>query len=367
MRRTLVTAASAAALCMSALVSPTSGDSTKTLRIEIPGASGRIAIENLAGTMTVVPSSGSSLVAIATVHAEDDALAGEMKFEKVSGDAGATTYRVRYPLDRHTTFRYPGSRSSGGGGFWESLFGGSNTSTEYDDHRVKISSSSGTLLYADVEVQIPRGVIDAKLRNVVGRIDAKDVEGKLVFDSGSGDMALDRVKGEITADTGSGDVKAAHLEGSFKCDTGSGNCDLSGFSGDRIDCDVGSGDVHLEDVSARRVSAATGSGDVHAAEIDAEEFVADTGSGDVDLSVAGSRLTRVKAETGSGDVTLRLGPDASFEVIADQGSGEIVNRYRDAEPIVKHKEVIGYRRGSALIRIDVDTGSGDLVLEPGTI
>jgi hypothetical protein len=366
MRRTLVTAASAAALCLSALVSTASGESTKTLRIEIPAGSGRIAIENLAGTMTIVPASGTTIVAVATIHAENDALAGEMTFEKAPGDAGATTYRVRYPY-RHSTFRYPGSHASGGG-FWESMFGGgSNTSTEYDDHRVKVSSSSGTLLYADVEVQIPRSPVEAKLKNVVGRIDAREVEGKLVFDSGSGDVALDRVKGEIKADTGSGDVEAVHLEGSFKCDTGSGNCDVSGFNGDLVDCDVGSGDVHLKDVTARRVTADTGSGDVHAVDIDAEEFNADTGSGDVDLSVSGGKLTRVKTATGSGDVTLRLGPDASFEVLADQGSGDIVNRYRDAEPIVKHKEVIGYRRGSALIRIDVDTGSGDLVLEPGTI
>ena len=39
--------------------------------------------------------------------------------------------------------------------------------------------------------------------------------------------------------------------------------------------------------------------------------------------------------------------------------------FKDAQPIVRHKEVIGYRRGDARTKIDVDTGSGDLTIEPG--
>ncbi len=98
---------------------------------------------------------------------------------------------------------------------------------------------------------------------------------------------------------------------------------------------------------------------------DIEEFRAGTGSGNVRLENKGSRLARVKADTGSGNVTLRLAADAAFEALADQGSGDISMGYKDAQAIVKHKEVIGYRRGDARIKIDVDTGSGDLTIEPG--
>ena len=56
---------------------------------------------------------------------------------------------------------------------------------------------------------------------------------------------------------------------------------------------------------------------------------------------------------------------ASFEALADQGSGDINMGFKDAQAIVRHKEVIGYRRGDAHIKIDVDTGSGDLTIEPG--
>ena len=89
------------------------------------------------------------------------------------------------------------------------------------------------------------------------------------------------------------------------------------------------------------------------------------GVGQLHARVEGSRLARVKADTGSGDVVLRLAPDASFEAHADQGSGDLQVLYKDAQPIVRRKEVVGYRRGDARTKIDVDTGSGDLTIEPG--
>ena len=108
----------------------------------------------------------------------------------------------------------------------------------------------------------------------------------------------------------------------------------------------------------------TGSGSVDVKGADTERFSADTGSGDIAFEASGDRLSAVKADTGSGDVTLRLDPEASFEATADQGSGSIVSRFSGSEPILHKREVVGYRRGDGKMRIRVDTGSGDVVLEP---
>jgi len=337
-----------------------SAETTRTIRLELPaGDAGHFAVENLAGTMRVAPGSGSVLVAIATIHAEDDELASAMKFERVLDKKGVPTLRVRYPLDRESSIRYP-ARGNRDGGILGGLFGGgSNARTEYDGEQVKVSDNRGVLLYADVEVQVPRQrLANATFRNHVGPLESHDVDG-------NGDVTLARVTGEIKADTGSGDVKASDLEGSFTCDTGSGNCDVTGFKGEKVGCNVGSGDVTIRDVDAKLVDIDTGSGDVRIIDGDIEAFQADTGSGDVRLENRGARLTRVTADTGSGDVTLRLAPEASFEAMADQGSGDINMGFKDAQAIVRHKEVIGYRRGDARIKIDVDTGSGDLTIEPG--
>jgi len=63
-------------------------------------------------------------------------------------------------------------------------------------------------------------------------------------------------------------------------------------------------------------------------------------------------------------VRLRLPANAGFEAWADTGSGDVVSRFSDAEPIVRDREVVGYRRGDRRIRIDVDTGSGSVTFEP---
>jgi Putative adhesin len=342
-------------------------EATRTLRAELRPAPGQaFAIENLAGAMRVVAGSGESVEAIATVHAESEELAGALRLEQVTDEKGRPALRVRYPLDRYRRYRYPGAPGGGrrhGFGRW---FDGGHTTTKYDGYeRVAVSSDDGVLAYADVEVRVPRRTIEAVFRQAVGPLEGSGVDGRIRFDTGSGDVVLHDSRGDLVADTGSGDVKAQSLEGRFTCDTGSGRCEVVSFRGERLRCDTGSGEVEVRGASAGRIELDTGSGDVRIVDSEADEIDADTGSGSLEVEADGKRLTRLKADTGSGDVRLRLGPDASFEAVADMGSGEIVSRYPDAQPILRKREVVGYRRGSAQTRISVDTGSGDLILEPG--
>jgi hypothetical protein len=353
------------ALCLAGLAGNASAaDVTRTLRAEVTGADvGRFGVENLAGLMRVTPGSGNDVVAVATVHAESDELASSIRFERVTGEHGRPVLRVRYPLDRHTEYRYPGGNSDGG--LLMGLFPGARTDTKYEGQRVHISGKKGVLLYADVEVQVPRSRVAATFRNGAGPMEAHDVEGELRFETGYGPVRLTKTAGDVVADTGSGDVDATDSQGALKCDTGSGECVVTGFSGDRLVCDTGSGKVRVSSTSARSIEVDSGSGNVVLEDADAEDLKVDTGSGNVDVQSPGRRLAHIKADTGSGNVKLRLSADAGFEAHADIGSGDIVNHYPDAQAIVKRREVVGYRRGDGRIRIDVDTGSGDLVLEPG--
>ena len=364
MRRQVVIA-TALLFALLAAAPLSAGEFTRTLRVELSADVTRpFAVENLAGTMRVVSGSGETVVAVATVHAEIDAHADAMRFEKVTGEDGMPTLRVRYPLDEIGTIRYP--RGGGDGGWLSRLFSGSNwTSTRYDGARVKVRSGKGDLLYADVEVQLPRRVVEATFRNHVGLLRGENIEGTLTFDGSSTDVKLESVRGTIRVDTGSGDVSITDAEGSIRCHTGSGDCDLRDIQGETIACDVGSGDISIRSSSVQTIDVDTGSGDVRVLDTEVREFSADTGSGDVMLQADGVRLERVTTDTGSGDVVLRLGPDASFEARADLGSGDIISRYTDSDAIVRRREVVGYRRGDGRTRIEVDTGSGDLVIEPG--
>jgi hypothetical protein len=344
------------------------GEATRTLRATLSGeAKAAFAVENLAGRMTVVAGDGDAVVAVATVRAESEALASAMRFEQVRDKDGLPTLRVIYPLDRERRIRYPEAGDDGADSdhrghheshwFFGFLF--SNSEIKYDDRRVRVGSSSGTLLYADVEVTVPRRAVEATFRNFVGALRAEGLEGRIVLDTSHGAITARRMKGDIKADTGSSDVLAEAITGSFVCDTGSGSCVVNGFEGKELYCDTGSGDVKVRDVKAERLHADTGSGHVRAERADVEEFTGDTGSGGIEAELLGTRLRRVKADTGSGDVTLWLPADASFDAAADQGSGELTCAFADAQAVKSDRKTVGYRRGDGRARISIDTGSGD--------
>ena len=350
-----------AALLAVAAPPASAAEVTKSLTAQIPAGSAW-AVENLAGIMTVVPGTGTATVVSATVHAESNELAELVKIEQVPGAKGVPTLRVRYPVGNHQTYRYPkinGAESSS-----LSSWFGHGTQFDYDGQRVKVSGSSGALLYVDLEVQVPAKAAAGGLVNHVGRIDAKGVQGDLGFTAANGDVTIDKSGGSIKVTTGSGDVHVNDGTGALQVETGSGDVKVEEFSGEQFRCDVGSGDVAVRSGAIRKVIIETGSGDVNIEALDAEEFDSETGSGDIEFEAAGTRLLKIKTETGSGDVTLMLGADASFEAHADQGSGDLVNRYADATPIAKGREIVGYKRGDGKIQVRVDTGSGDLVIEP---
>jgi len=364
MRRSLILIA-----CFSLTVSSlVLAETTKTVNgtLAVPAA-GRFVIENLAGRMTVVPGDGDAVVAVATVHAESEALASAMRFEQVRDKDGLPALRLIYPLDRERRVRYPEAGESGDEGThhghhipeWLFDLGFSNSSFEYDNHRVRVSSSSGTMVYADVEVRVPKRAVEATFRNFVGALKAEGIEGRILLDTHRGAITARRLKGDIKADTGSSDVLAETISGSFDCDTGSGDCVVNGFEGKELYCDTGSGDVRVRDVKADRLRADTGSGHVRAERADVEEFSGDTGSGGIEAELLGGRLRRVKADTGSGDVVLRLPADASFDAVADQGSGELTCAFEDAKVVKSGHKAVGCRRGDGRVRILIDTGSGD--------
>jgi hypothetical protein len=331
------------ALILTALAASASAETTRSLRAELdPAESARFAIENLAGSMKITSGAGSAVVVLATVHAESDALADALQFERRTGKAGERMLRLKYPVDRYTAYRYPGAGGTSNLRYSET--------GETEDHgfwgggtRISVSSHAGVLLYADLEIQLPSRSVQAGFFNRVGPISAAGVRGTLRFDSAGGDVTLSRVSGDVLIDTGSGDASATDCEGSLRCDTGSGNCDIARFSGEHLAVDTGSGELRLTSVKATHIDADTGSGDVVAEDVEMETF---------------------KADTGSGDVRLRLPRDSSFEMLADTGSGDIVSHFSDAEAIVRRREVVGYRRGDGRVKIDLDTGSGDVVIEP---
>jgi hypothetical protein len=351
------------ALGLAVVASASGEDVVRTVRAELSGQDlSRFSVENLAGTMRISTGTGDSVTVVATVHAESEALADAVRIERVAGKGGAATLRVRYPYDRVPTFRYeePGSNTDG---FFLGFV--SASSHDYDGHHVRVSPGHGKKLYADLEVRVPTGRLQAAFRQLVGLLDARGLNGELRFEVESADLRLSQLDGDITLEGSSGDTRARDIKGTWKSRFSSGDLALDGFAGDALSLTTTSGDFVVKHVQARRAQLQATSGDAHVVDADVEEFVAEATSGDVALESSGERLKDVQIRTSSGDVSLQLPAGAAFDLEANQSSGDMEVRFSDGSMVNHHGKAARYHRGSGGAHIRVRTSSGDLTVSPG--
>ena len=333
-------------------------ESTATLRMEA-AAGTRFAVENLAGTMHVTRGTGPSIVATATVHAEDAALASAVRLEKAERE-GRVIWHVAYPDSvRRLRLPEPWRHEHAQVTVFES-----GSSVEYGGRTVRVFRDHGTLLYVDVNVEVPAGALDAVLSQKVGRLQAEGLEGRLDFSVASADLTLRDLKGDLRLEGGSGDISARQIAGNWTSHFGSGDCTIDGFHGENLSFRTGSGDVSADGVSARTIEVRTGSGDARIDRANVETFTGEAGSGDISLRAEGERLARIQVTTSSGDVRLVLPSATGFEAEARHGSGDVHVAFGDADEDRRSRGRAHFRRGGATLKIETRTGSGDLTIEP---
>ncbi len=359
--RALVVSSAVAVLTLSLPARPAAADSTRVLRMELPGGPRPVRIENLVGKMRVRSGTGDRIVVAATIHAGTETLAGRFRLENV-GTAEHPIVRVRYP-ESESSIRYRSPGFGDGGGLFESLFDSSDNRQTYDGRSFRIRSSRGTILFADLDVEIPRGAA-ATMSNLVGLLSASDVEGRLGFEVDSADIRLDRVKGDVEVQGSSGDIQAADIEGTWSSRFSSGDLDFRRFHGLSASFESGSGDVRARDVKTRSLRIDTKSGDVRVDDVDAAEIEAHTGSGDVVMSSRGTNLARLRARTGSGDLALKIPRDTPFDASTEMGSGDLKVGFLDGAKTKRHGELVAYRRGEGTVKIELETGSGNISIDP---
>lgn len=328
---------------------------TETVRL----AGSTVAMYNLAGEVTLSPGTGSDVVVTVRRQGAD---ASRLRVESGPLDVGRgdrgeiETLRVIYPADR---IRYDGMRGRttlrvrDDGTFW----GGDGRGRRGAE--VEISNrGDGLEASADLEVAVPRG------RQVVvllaaGAITARNVDGNLHLDTGSGSIMTGGTRGELSLDTGSGDVTVDGAEGEVNVDTGSGNVEVRDVNGPDLLVDTGSGNVRVEGIEAADIEIDTGSGDVVLLGARTGVVGVDTGSGDVTVeTVAGSASIHV--DTGSGDVTVSVPSDYAGDVRLETSSGRMATDLPITLLRRSDDEIAGRIGEGGDARIEIDTGSGDI-------
>lgn len=343
---------------------------------------GAFEIRNLAGSIHVVQGDGEAVVVRATIHATSPELASRIRLEESPGDEGARVLTVKYPLDEHRNYMYP--RGSDVDSEWLKLLGaGNNMGSTYDGERVKVSTSSGLLLYADLEIALPRHDVRGTISNLVGDVTAEDLRGDLSLETTSGAVKIDGARGAISAQASFGDVSASRVEGSFTGKTTNGSIGLDDFRGDAIDCTSMLGDIEAERLEADKVTASSRSGTIRisgkAARIVkaqtargdistkadlVEEFDVGTASGRIQLFAPGRHLNLVDAGTAVGDVELAMGEESGFDLRMNVPEERVEMRYDGVEKVEEEGRLVGYRRGDGRTKIKVDIRHGRLLVHP---
>jgi hypothetical protein len=330
----------------------------------------QLVLENLAGNVTLVGTSGNELRVSGTVFAEDSAgssataLADSLRVE-VERFGDRVTVVARYPVDRHRAFHYPrrSSRAPELPWFlqWAETMG---SNVRYQGRQVRVTGRAdrgAATLYADFRLELPVGIV-VSVKNSVGEIRSRGVDGEQRLDSASGPIEALDSRGRLVADTGSGDVTVQNHAGDVEADTGSGDVRLSDVRGGRIKVDTGSGDVELVDCRGA-IDADTGSGDIVARGLIAgPSFRADTGSGDVRAAGDFSGVRDLEVDTGSGDVTLTFTNPPAITLGISTGSGDIDLDVEGARVRRLRRNRVEVELGGGGGRGKISTGSGDVSL-----
>jgi len=388
-------AAAALLLAGPALAAPsfTKADTYKNPAIK---AGGTVSLLNLAGHVSVVPaddgvlSIDSKIVAGGESDQEAQALAGKVKLE-ITASGGSVTAVAHYPLDEYSNYYYPHGDFVG--------IGWSNTNTEYEGERVKISDGTfgrGVNLHVDFTVHVPKGVklaVDNKvglieankvnaplvLKTGSGDIKGGDNSGSLEAHTGSGDVILGNHNGDLDAETGSGDItvtqvkggdtkvrsgsgdlKLRSLGGILTAETGSGDVDVRQFNGAGIDIRTGSGGVTIEEATGS-LKAHAGSGDITVSGYKAGDAIdCHTGSGGIQIDGDLGAVVRLSAESGSGDIVVHTTSVPSLHISATSDSGDVNVDFPNMQNVSAHPHSIRADVNGAKGSAELDAGSGDV-------
>ena len=324
-------------------------------RITLDGA--RVAVYNVAGSITVERSSGSSVVVEVTRGGAD---ARELRVEERTID-GRTALCVVFPNERIIY------RGNGNGGRFNTSSSlnrddcrGAGRTSLFGVRRVEVSNrGEGVEAWADLRVLVPAGR-DVAIKHMVGNVEVSGVDATLLVDVGSSRVTTRETRGTLNLDSGSGDLTVAGHAGDLSVDVGSGSVRVDRVNGGTISVDAGSGEIRGSDLRAEELLIDTGSGSIDVTAVSANRLRMDTGSGSTRASLV-SNPTDVNIDTGSGSVTLTLPANFGARVEVSTGSGGIDTDFEVRDGRMRRNELRG-TIGDGRSNVVIETGSGGVHL-----
>lgn len=234
-----------------------------------------------------------------------------------------------------------------------------------------VSPLSGEQVSNDLEVSVPRQVLQAIVMTQNGSVEAYDLEGSVQMIASLG-IRCDRIRGNVIGRSGGGEIRMGKVGGSVQCQSGGGSIFIDSVAGSAR-CETAGGEIVVKeaggpllltnvsgnievDRAASTVEAHTGEGVIEVNQAGGE-VIADTRGGSIQIGsargarcesaagairvknasgplnvqtvmgsilaelIAGSRLEDSLLSANSGDVTVLIPSRLSLSVMARNNSG----------------------------------------------
>jgi DUF4097 and DUF4098 domain-containing protein YvlB len=202
------------------------------------------------------------------------------------------------------------------------LFGQLNTAIELLPGRTTLSvlPLSNAAVSNDLEVSVPRLVVQSIVQTTSGSVEAYDLEGSVQILSALG-VRCDRIHGNVSGGSKSGEIRLGKIGGSVKCSSGGGSIFIESVGGEGI-CETAGGEIIVNeaggpltlnnvsgnievDHAASTVEAHTGEGVIKVNQAGGQ-VVADTRGGSIEIG--GARGVRCESAAGAVRVKNVSGP-----------------------------------------------------------
>ena len=193
-----------------------------------------------------------------------------------------------------------------------------------DPIQVAVSSQNGVVMVEvtgpesdgsdlTLDLTVPRQLQQSAIQTRWGDVEATELEGAVLVESGGGMVRLDAIGQDAVARTGGGEMRLGRIGGSVNCATGGGTIRVDTIGGN-ADFSTGGGEIWVREVKGA-LRASTAGGSIHIERAGAE-VVANSGGGLIEVAHAGGP---VAAATSGGSIEVGGGKNIQCE----SGAGSI--------------------------------------------
>jgi DUF4097 and DUF4098 domain-containing protein YvlB len=166
-------------------------------------------------------------------------------------------------------------------------------------------------------VTAPPGA-DVEVSTASADVEGRGEFGALQVNTASGDIGFDQLGGDAEVNSASGDVKISRVQGALTVNTASGDLEV-GYIGGNGKVRSASGDVSVDEADSS-LKIQTASGDVRAGSVREGDVVLQTASGEIEIGVKKGSKLWIDARSMSGETS------SEFDVgdAAPEGEGPLV-------------------------------------------